>query len=298
MGKTKKRASSPPKAGESGLIDQARLVAEAAFKDLQKRLPADVVKQFEKTLGQSQKTVQSGLKTIQTQLERTAKQADVDRLTKRVDALAKQLERAVAGARSTTSSAAAASPAARKSSSTTKALPAGQTAAAKSSSAKTTAAQPAAAGRPRLAEGPPHNRTVTTAVDLRSDTLTMPTPDMRRAMADAELGDDVFGEDPTINRLEARAAQLMGKEAAVFVATGTMGNLLAVLALARSGQEVIADADSHLFLSEGAGAAAPGGIPIRQIATETGVMEAGRVRARSEERRVGQECRSRWAPYH
>src|SRR5205807_2572638 len=107
----------------------------------------------------------------------------------------------------------------------------------------------------------------------------MPTPDMRRAMADAELGDDVFGEDPTINRLEARAAELTGKEAAVFVATGTMANLLAVLALARSGQEVIADADSHLFLSEGAGAAALGGIHIRQIATETGVMEAGRVRA-------------------
>src|SRR5207245_10226696 len=88
-------------------------------------------------------------------------------------------------------------------------------------------------------------------VDMRTDTLTMPTPDMRRAMADAELGDDVFGEDPTINRLEARAAEVTGKEAAVFVATGTMANLLAVLALARSGQEVIADADSPLFLSGG-----------------------------------------------
>jgi threonine aldolase len=120
---------------------------------------------------------------------------------------------------------------------------------------------------------------VTTAVDLRSDTLTMPTPDMRRAMAEAELGDDVFGEDPSINRLEARAAELMGKEAAVFVATGTMGNLLAVLALARSGQEVIADADSHLFLSEGAGAAALGGIQVRQLPTANGVMEAGQVRA-------------------
>src|SRR5215472_2787099 len=100
----------------------------------------------------------------------------------------------------------------------------------------------------------------------------MPGPDMRRAMADAELGDDVFGEDPSINRLEARAAALMGKEAAVFVATGTMGNLLAVLALARSGQEVIADADSHLFLAEGAGAAALGGIQIRQVPTEEGVF--------------------------
>jgi threonine aldolase len=120
---------------------------------------------------------------------------------------------------------------------------------------------------------------VATPVDLRSDTLTMPTPDMRRAMADAELGDDVFGEDPTINRLEERAARLMGKEAAVFVATGTMGNLLGVLSLARSGQEVIADADSHLFMSEGAGTAALGGVQVRQVPTEKGVMSAGQVRA-------------------
>jgi threonine aldolase len=120
---------------------------------------------------------------------------------------------------------------------------------------------------------------VTRLVDLRSDTLTMPGPEMRRAMAEAELGDDVFGEDPSINRLEARAAGLMGKEAAVFVATGTMGNLLAVLALARSGQELIADADSHLFQSEGAGAAALGGVQIRQVSTEAGVMSADDVRA-------------------
>jgi threonine aldolase len=120
---------------------------------------------------------------------------------------------------------------------------------------------------------------VTSLVDLRSDTLTMPGPDMRRAMAEAELGDDVFGEDPSINRLESRAAGLMGKEAAVFVATGTMGNLLAVLALARSGQEVIADADSHLFQAEGAGAAALGGIQIRQVPTEFGVLDAGQVHA-------------------
>jgi threonine aldolase len=120
---------------------------------------------------------------------------------------------------------------------------------------------------------------VTTAVDLRSDTLTMPSPAMRRAMADAELGDDVFREDPTINRLEDRAAEATGKQAAVFVATGTMGNLLGVLALARSGQEIIADADSHLFLSEGGGAAALGGIQVRQVPTATGVMDADQVRA-------------------
>ena len=117
-----------------------------------------------------------------------------------------------------------------------------------------------------------------TAVDLRSDTLTMPTDDMRRAMAQAELGDDVFGEDPTINRLERRAAELMGKQAAVFVASGTMGNLLGVLSLARSGQEVIADADSHIVMSEGAGAAALGGIQVRQVPTQTGVMTATQVR--------------------
>jgi threonine aldolase len=96
-------------------------------------------------------------------------------------------------------------------------------------------------------------------------------------MAEAEVGDDVFGEDPSVNRLEARAAALMGKEAAVFVASGTMGNLLAVLALAGSGQEVIADAESHLFLSEGAGAAALGGIQIRQVPTEAGVLRADQV---------------------
>jgi threonine aldolase len=120
---------------------------------------------------------------------------------------------------------------------------------------------------------------VTSPVDLRSDTLTMPGPEMRRAMADAELGDDVFGEDPSINRLEARAAELMGKQAAVFVATGTMGNLLAILAQARSGQEVITDGDSHLFLSEGGGAAALGGIQLRQVVTEMGIMGADQVRA-------------------
>lgn len=118
-----------------------------------------------------------------------------------------------------------------------------------------------------------------TAVDLRSDTLTMPTAGMRRAMADAELGDDVFGEDPTINRLEQRAAELMGKEAAVFVASGTMGNLLGVLSLAHAGQEVIADADSHLFMSEGAGAAALSGVQVRQVPTTAGVMTAEQVRA-------------------
>jgi threonine aldolase len=95
---------------------------------------------------------------------------------------------------------------------------------------------------------------------------------MRQAMSAAELGDDVFGEDPNINRLQQVSAELLGKEDALFVASGTMGNLLGVLCLARSGEEVVADADSHVFLFEGAGAATLGGIQIRQVQTEAGVM--------------------------
>jgi threonine aldolase len=106
----------------------------------------------------------------------------------------------------------------------------------------------------------------------------MPGPDMRRAMADAELGDDVYGEDPNVNRLEAHAAEAMGKAAAVFVASGTMGNLLGVLSQAHSGEEIVADADAHVFVHEGGGAAALGGIQIRQIRTERGVMSAEQVR--------------------
>ncbi len=109
---------------------------------------------------------------------------------------------------------------------------------------------------------------------MRSDTLTMPSPEMRRVMAEAPVGDDVFGEDPTVNRLQERAAELMGKEAGLFVASGTMANLLAVLAHARPGNEIIADSDSHLFLSEGAGAAALGGIQIRPLTTERGIISA------------------------
>jgi threonine aldolase len=116
-------------------------------------------------------------------------------------------------------------------------------------------------------------------VDLRSDTLTMPTDGMRRAMAAAELGDDVFGEDPTVNRLQGRAAELLGKEDALFVASGTMGNLLGVLSLSRSGDEIIADAESHVFLNEGAGAAALAGVQIRQVVTEAGIMTADQVLA-------------------
>ena len=111
-----------------------------------------------------------------------------------------------------------------------------------------------------------------TTIDLRSDTVTLPTADMLRAMTSAPLGDDVFGEDPTVSRLEETAADRMGKEAALFVASGTMGNLLGLLVNARPGQEVIAEADSHVFRNEAAGAAMVGGIQVRQVPTERGVL--------------------------
>jgi threonine aldolase len=109
-------------------------------------------------------------------------------------------------------------------------------------------------------------------IDLRSDTVTLPTPAMLRAMTSAPLGDDVFGDDPTVRRLEETAAQRLGKAAALFVASGTMGNLLGLLVSARSGQEVVAEASSHIFLNEAAGAAVVGGIQIRQVPTERGVL--------------------------
>lgn len=110
------------------------------------------------------------------------------------------------------------------------------------------------------------------AVDLRSDTLTMPSPGMRKAMAEAELGDDVFGEDPTVNRLQEVAAERLGKEASLFVSSGTMGNLLGVLTLCQAGEEVITEATSHTFLYEAAGAARVGGVQIMPVATEYGIL--------------------------
>jgi threonine aldolase len=116
-------------------------------------------------------------------------------------------------------------------------------------------------------------------IDLRSDTVTMPTPEMRQAMVTAPLGDDVFGDDPTTNRLEEMAAERLGKEAAVFVPSGTMGNLIGVAVNARLGEEVIADADSHVFYYETAGAAAVCGVQIRAVVTEAGIMSPQQVAA-------------------
>ncbi|MBS3751501.1 MAG: low-specificity L-threonine aldolase [Anaerolineales bacterium] len=102
-------------------------------------------------------------------------------------------------------------------------------------------------------------------IDLRSDTVTKPTPEMREAMASAQVGDDVYGEDPTINRLEAYAAELLGKEAALFVPSGTMGNLAAVLTHCRRGDEIILGDSAHTFLFEVGGVSALGGVQTHPV---------------------------------
>jgi threonine aldolase len=116
-------------------------------------------------------------------------------------------------------------------------------------------------------------------IDLRSDTVTMPTREMRRAMAEAPLGDDVFGDDPMVNELEKVAAARLGKEAAVFLPSGTMGNVIGVAVNTRSGEEMIADADAHVFLYEGAGAATIAGVQIRPVSTEAGIMTRAQIEA-------------------
>jgi threonine aldolase len=111
-------------------------------------------------------------------------------------------------------------------------------------------------------------------IDLRSDTVTLPTPEMREAIARAELGDDVYGEDPTVNRLEAMAASMTGKEAALLVPSGTMGNLAAMLTHCARGTKAIVGSESHTNLYEAGGASALGGIVLTPIAnTEAGELE-------------------------
>jgi threonine aldolase len=111
----------------------------------------------------------------------------------------------------------------------------------------------------------PLRRCLMRVVDLRSDTLTRPTPAMSRAMAAAPVGDDVFGEDPTVNRLEAMAADRMGKEAALFVASGTMGNLVSLLVHCARGEEIILGGSAHTYFFEQGGSAAVGGIHPRTL---------------------------------
>lgn len=115
-------------------------------------------------------------------------------------------------------------------------------------------------------------------IDLRSDTVTKPTPAMRQAMLEAEVGDDVYGEDPTVNRLEQRAAEIAGKEAALFVPTGTMGNTIAVKLLTEHGQEVICDSRAHLLDYELSMVAWFSGCVIRAIQTENGILSWDEVR--------------------
>src|SRR5213593_4639153 len=115
-------------------------------------------------------------------------------------------------------------------------------------------------------------------VDLRSDTVTRPTPAMRRAMAEAVVGDDVFREDPTVRRLEETAAGLLGKEAALFVPTGTMGNQIAVNVWTRPGQEVILEERSHIFNYEMGTMAVFSGVLPRPIRGKDGAPSAETVR--------------------
>src|SRR3954454_11262094 len=107
-------------------------------------------------------------------------------------------------------------------------------------------------------------------IDLRSDTVTKPTPGMRRAMADAEVGDDVYAEDPSIRALEERTAELFGHEAALFVPSGTMGNQIGMRLVAEAGQEVLCDADAHVVTYEMGAAAAIFGISTRTVVTDGG----------------------------
>ncbi|HNQ89365.1 MAG TPA: GntG family PLP-dependent aldolase [Verrucomicrobiota bacterium] len=116
------------------------------------------------------------------------------------------------------------------------------------------------------------NLSVPRVVDLRSDTVTLPTAAMRRAMAEAEVGDDVFGDDPTVQRLEARTADLLGKEAAVFVPSGTMGNQIALRAHTEPGDEIVVESEAHIYYYEGGAPAALSGVMCRCVAGRRGVF--------------------------
>lgn len=116
-------------------------------------------------------------------------------------------------------------------------------------------------------------------IDLRSDTVTRPTPEMRRVMAEAEVGDDVFGEDPTVNRLQERAAQLLGFEAALWVPSGVMGNEIAMRVLTEPGQEVLAEERSHVVQYELAGMAVLSGVMPRVVPGPEGRLTPESVRA-------------------
>ena len=116
-------------------------------------------------------------------------------------------------------------------------------------------------------------------IDLRSDTITVPTPAMRQAMASAEVGDDVFGDDPTVLKLEARVAELLGKEAALFTVSGTMANQLALRSHTESGDEILVDANAHIYYYETGGPAALAGVMCRCLPGVRGIFTAADVEA-------------------
>ena len=106
-------------------------------------------------------------------------------------------------------------------------------------------------------------------IDLRSDTVTKPSPEMRKAMANAEVGDDVYGDDPTVNKLEEKAAEMFGKEDAVFVSSGTQGNLVSILSQATRGDEILIGDICHIFSSEGGGVSVLGGVVMYPLKTNS-----------------------------
>jgi len=121
-------------------------------------------------------------------------------------------------------------------------------------------------------------------IDLRSDTVTLPTEEMRRAMAEAEVGDDVYGEDPTIQELESLAAKILGKEAALFVPSGTMGNQVSVMTHTQRGDEVIMEAESHVYYYEVGAMAVLSGVQACPVPGKRGVMDPDDVRRAIRER--------------
>jgi threonine aldolase len=114
-------------------------------------------------------------------------------------------------------------------------------------------------------------------IDLRSDTVTKPTPAMRKAMAEAQVGDDVFGEDPTVNLLQEKVANLLGKEAALFVPSGTMGNQLSIKSHTQPGDEVIIESSSHPYNFEGGAGAALSGIQFQCLRGVRGILDASQI---------------------
>lgn len=126
---------------------------------------------------------------------------------------------------------------------------------------------------------PLYSRAMSDLIDLRSDTVTRPTPEMRRAMADAVVGDDVFGDDPTVNELQEHCAALLGKEAALFVPTGSMGNQVCLGSLARPGDEVVCESGAHFLHFEGGSVGAHLGLMMRPLPGTAGVITADAVAA-------------------